>query len=67
QAEGCRVARAELVGLAPRAVVTAVPAERRAALDLDLERTVEARLAATPPQGRANDEAGRPAPDVETG
>ncbi|MCK4176194.1 hypothetical protein [Aciditerrimonas ferrireducens] len=67
QAEGCHVARAELVGLAPQAVVTAVPAERRAALDLDLERTVEARLAATLPQGRANDEAGRPGRDVETG
>jgi glutamate formiminotransferase len=43
---GVIVERAELVGLAPRAVVEAVPEARRAALDLDLERTIEARLAA---------------------
>jgi glutamate formiminotransferase / 5-formyltetrahydrofolate cyclo-ligase len=41
---GISVLRAELVGLAPSAVVEAVPATSRAALDLDLERTVEARL-----------------------
>lgn len=40
------VDHAELVGLAPKAVVEAVPAGRRAALDLDIERTIEARLAA---------------------
>jgi glutamate formiminotransferase len=44
---GAGVARAELVGLVPAAVVAAVPAERRRALDLDPERTVEARLATT--------------------
>lgn len=43
---GLGIDRAELVGLAPRAVVEAVPAERRAHLDLDLERTIEGRLAA---------------------
>ena len=42
---GVAVVRAELVGLAPRAVVEAVAPERRALLDLSLERTVEARLA----------------------
>ena len=42
---GVGVARAELVGLAPAAVVAAVPAARRRALDLDPERTLEARLA----------------------
>jgi len=41
---GSSVARAELVGLAPAAVVAAVPASRRRALDLDPDRTVEARL-----------------------
>lgn len=45
-AVGLAVVRAELVGLAPVAVVEAVPADRRPALDLDVERTVEARLAA---------------------
>lgn len=45
-AMGLAVVRAELVGLAPVAVVEAVPAARRPALDLDVERTVEARLAA---------------------
>jgi glutamate formiminotransferase len=45
-ARGVPVERAELVGLAPRAVVEAVPAGRRQMLDLDLERTIEARLAA---------------------
>jgi glutamate formiminotransferase len=43
---GTRLARAELVGLAPMAVVDNVPAARRHALDLDLDRTVEARLSA---------------------
>ena len=43
---GTGVARAELVGLAPAAVVEAVPPARRGALDLDPDRTVEARLAA---------------------
>jgi glutamate formiminotransferase len=42
---GTTVTRAELVGLAPLAVVEAVPPERRAGLDLGLDRTVEARLA----------------------
>jgi glutamate formiminotransferase len=40
------VARAELVGLVPVAVLDAVPPERWAQLDLDAERTLEARLAA---------------------
>jgi glutamate formiminotransferase len=40
------VTRAELVGLVPRSLVLAVPEARRAQLDLDLERTIEARLAA---------------------
>lgn len=43
---GCRVQRAELVGLAPLAVVEAVPPAARAWLDLDPARTVEARLQA---------------------
>ena len=43
---GVAVLRAELVGLAPRAVVEAVAEGRRAELDLSLERTIEARLAA---------------------
>ncbi len=42
---GTAVARAELVGLAPQAVVDAVAPARRAALDLDPGRTIEARLA----------------------
>ncbi len=46
---GTGVARAELVGLAPAAVVGAVPAARRHALDLDPDRTVEARLSGTGP------------------
>ena len=40
------VVRAELVGLAPRAVVEAVAERRWPELDLSLERTIEARLAA---------------------
>jgi hypothetical protein len=38
------VAGAELVGLLPRQVLEAIPPDRWAALDLDDERTVEARL-----------------------
>jgi glutamate formiminotransferase / 5-formyltetrahydrofolate cyclo-ligase len=41
---GTTVARAELVGLAPTAVVEAVAPMRRGVLDLDHDRTVEARL-----------------------
>ena len=40
-----RVARAELVGLVPAAVLDAVPARRWAELDLGPERTLESRLA----------------------
>lgn len=40
-----RIARAELVGLVPEAVLRAVPQARWAQLDLDAERTIEARLA----------------------
>lgn len=40
------VERAELVGLAPAAVVDAVDPRRRAELDVDPARTIEARLAA---------------------
>src|SRR5262245_45266653 len=40
------VARAELVGLVPRAVLEHEPAERWEQLDLDPTRTIEARLAA---------------------
>ena len=42
---GTRVVRAELVGLAPAAVVAATPSERFEELDLDPMRTFEARLA----------------------
>ncbi len=42
---GTDVTRAELVGLAPASVVERVPPDRRSTLDLDLERTIEARLA----------------------
>jgi hypothetical protein len=38
------VARAELVGLVPRAVLDAVPEARWAELDLAADRTIEARL-----------------------
>jgi len=48
-AAGLNIERAELVGLAPRAVVEAIPAQRRAHLDVDLERTIEARLAVLGP------------------
>jgi glutamate formiminotransferase len=40
------IARAELVGLVPRAVLDREPAARWERLDLDPERTIEARLAA---------------------
>ncbi|HEX2577056.1 MAG TPA: hypothetical protein VHK88_11955 [Aquihabitans sp.] len=40
------VAGCELVGLVPRAVLEAVPEARWAALDLDADRTIEARIAA---------------------
>ena len=40
-----RIAGCELVGLVPRAVLDAIPADRWAALDLSDERTIEARLA----------------------
>jgi glutamate formiminotransferase len=39
------IARAELVGLAPMAVLEATPAERWGELDLTAGRTIEARLA----------------------
>jgi glutamate formiminotransferase len=41
---GTSVTRAELVGLAPAAVVASVPRHRWEELDVDSERTVEARL-----------------------
>ena len=40
-----RVVRAELVGLVPESVLRAVPAHRWRDLDLDADRTIEARLA----------------------
>lgn len=43
---GVSVSRAELVGLAPRAVVEAAPPERLVDLGLSLDRTIEGRLAA---------------------
>lgn len=42
---GATVTRAELVGLVPRAVVVSVPVDQRRRLDLDDERTIEARVA----------------------
>ena len=45
---GTTVARAELVGLVPGAVLAAIPPERWAELDLGPDRTVEARLASGP-------------------
>jgi glutamate formiminotransferase len=47
------VAGAELVGLVPAAVLERVPERRWAALDVDPERTVEARLARWASGGRA--------------
>ncbi|HXX89979.1 MAG TPA: hypothetical protein VEI83_07140 [Acidimicrobiales bacterium] len=46
EAAGVTVARAELVGLVPAAVLGATPRSRWTELDLDPDRTVEARLAA---------------------
>jgi glutamate formiminotransferase len=43
-AAGCAVAGAELVGLVPRNVLHAVPRARWSELDLDEDRTIEARL-----------------------
>jgi glutamate formiminotransferase len=47
-AAGAAVARAELVGLVPEAVLRAVPAAEWSALDLAADRTIEARLARRP-------------------
>jgi glutamate formiminotransferase len=44
RAAGTRIDRAELVGLVPAAVIAAVPRARLTRLDLDDERTIEARL-----------------------
>jgi len=44
RAAGTSISRAELVGLAPAAVVEAAPRARWEQIDLDPERTVEARL-----------------------
>jgi len=46
---GTATLRAELVGLAPAAVVESVPAARREVLDLSPDRTIEARLSAPGP------------------
>jgi len=48
-ASRARVARAELVGLLPRAVLERVPSSRWRELDLFEDRTIEARLAARRP------------------
>jgi len=45
EANGCSVLRAELVGLVPRAVLASAPRRRWAELDLDEDRTIEARMA----------------------
>jgi glutamate formiminotransferase len=45
-ADRAPVARSELVGLVPAAVLEAIPPERWSALDLGPDRTIEARLAA---------------------
>jgi putative heme iron utilization protein len=44
-ASRARVRRAEVVGLLPRSLLDAVPAERWDELDLDPSKTIEARLA----------------------
>jgi hypothetical protein len=44
------VARAELVGLIPEAVLRRIDRSRWAELDLDPDRTVEARLRPRPPE-----------------
>ena len=41
-----RIDRAELVGLVPRPVLLAIDVDRWAALDLDEDRTIEARVTA---------------------
>ena len=43
-ADEVTIARAELVGLVPRAVLNTVPTERWTELDLAADRTIEARL-----------------------
>jgi glutamate formiminotransferase len=48
------IARAELVGLAPEAVLAAIPRERWLQLDLDESRTIEARLARLARLGQAD-------------
>jgi glutamate formiminotransferase len=45
---GVGIYRAELVGLAPASVVDSTPPARHRQLDLDPERTLEARLSAAP-------------------
>jgi glutamate formiminotransferase len=59
------IARAELVGLIPAAVLKGIPRQRWAELDLGEDRTIEARLAALPhPGGPANArDHGAPRPD----
>jgi len=47
EAQGCRVIRAELVGLFPAAALRSVPRRRWAELGLAEDRTIEARLAET--------------------
>ena len=44
EALGCDVARTELVGLCPAAVLDGIPPHRWAELDLSDDRTIEARL-----------------------
>jgi len=44
-ARGCSVLRGELVGLAPRAMLSAIPSHRWPELDLSEDSTIEARLA----------------------
>ena len=46
--EGGTIARAELVGLLPTAVLAAIRRDRWAELDLATDRTIEARLPAGP-------------------
>lgn len=53
QRHGAAVARAELVGLLPRAVLDAIDSERWSELDVAADRTVEHRLAAGPAPCRA--------------
>jgi glutamate formiminotransferase len=45
QARGCPVLRGELVGLAPRAMVSAIPTHRWPELDLSQDTTIEGRMA----------------------